>query len=224
MGNIDRMDAIVEFLRQFGAWGLFVHSMIDAIFFPIPAFFMQVSLSLLDPKAALLLATVGFVGCLIGTPVGYGIGKLSGKVLLNKFLKKKWVDAATAMFGKNGEAAILIGSFTPIPFKVFTILSGGLNFPLWKLMVYAALGRAAKFYVVGTLFYMYGQAAEGMVKQVSLYIFLIAVPLLVIGLWVKRRRSKRKEAAEAGTGGEAGHAGGAALPQPGRGAARSEEA
>jgi membrane protein YqaA with SNARE-associated domain len=196
------MDTIVEFLRQFGAWGLFVHSIIDAIFFPIPAFFTQVSLSLLDPEGALLLATVGFVGCLIGTPVGYGIGKLSGKVLLHKLLKKRWVDAATAMFGKNGEAAILIGSFTPIPFKVFTILSGGLNFPLWKLMVYAAIGRAAKFYVVGALFYLYGQSAEGMVKQVSLYIFLIAVPLLAIGFAVKRKlanRAKRKAEEEGET-------------------------
>jgi len=210
------MDTIVDFLRQFGAWGLFVHSIIDAIFFPIPAFFLQVSLSLLDPKAALGLATVGFIGCLIGTPVGYGIGKLSGKVLLTKILKKRWVDAATAMFGKNGEAAILIGSFTPIPFKVFTILSGGLNFPLWKLMVYAAIGRAAKFYVVGALFYMYGQAAEGMVKQVSLYIFLIAVPLLVIGLAFKRKLAKRAE--------RRAEAEGESRPLTQIGASRSEEA
>jgi len=181
------METVVEFLRQFGAWGLFVHAMIDAIFFPVPAFFLQVSLSLVEPQSALRLATVGFVGCLIGTPIGYGIGKLSGKMLLQRFLKKAWVEKATAMFEKNGEAAVLIGAFTPIPFKVFTILSGCLNFPLWKLMAYAAIGRAAKFYVVGFLFYAYGQAAEGMVKQVSLYVFLIAVPLLLAGVAVKRK-------------------------------------
>ncbi|TLS48788.1 DedA family protein [Paenibacillus antri] len=194
------MDSIAEFLKQFGALGLFVHSMIDAIFFPIPAFFTQVSLSMIDPQAALQLATVGFIGCLLGTPVGYGIGRLSGKVLLHKFLKKKWVDSATAMFGKNGEAAVMIGAFTPIPFKVFTILSGGLNFPLWKLMVYAAIGRAAKFYIVGSLFYMYGRAAEGMVKQVSMYVFLIAVPVLLIGLFVKRKLANRAKAKGAAGG------------------------
>jgi membrane protein DedA with SNARE-associated domain len=107
-------------------------------------------------------------------------------------LKKQWIDAATNLFQKNGEAAILIGSFTPIPFKVFTILSGCLNFPLWRLMAYAALGRATKFYVVGTLFYLYGNAAEGMVKDVSLYIALIAVPLILIGIYFKRRRNRRK--------------------------------
>lgn len=185
------MEAVVEFLRQFGAWGLFVHAMIDAIIFPIPAFFLQVSLSLFNPQSALVLATVGFIGCLIGTPVGYGIGKLSGKVLLNRVLKREWVDKATALFEKNGSAAILIGAFTPIPFKVFTILSGGLNFPLWKLMIFAAIGRAAKFYIVGAMFYMYGRAAEGMVKDVSLYLFLIAVPLIAGGLLVKRKLKNR---------------------------------
>lgn len=186
---------VLDFLMKFGPWGLFIHSFLDAVIFPIPAFFLQVSLSLLNPSTALWLATAGFIGCLLGTPVGYMIGKLLGKSVLYKILKKEWIDAATDRFQKNGEAAILVGSFTPIPFKVFTILSGCLNFPLWRLMAYAAVGRATKFYVVGILFYLYGRSAEGMVKNVSLYIFIIAVPLLLIGVyWNRRRKRKRNEA------------------------------
>ncbi len=178
-------------------WGLFIHSFIDAVIFPIPAFFLQVSLSLLDPSNALWLATVGFIACLLGTPFGYLIGKVVGKSLLYKILKKQWVDTATEMFKKNGETAILIGAFTPIPFKVFTILSGCLNFPLWRLLAYAALGRAIKFYAIGILFYVYGRAAEGMVGKVSLYIFLIGVPLILIGLWVRKIIRKKREAEKA---------------------------
>ncbi|MBJ6360173.1 YqaA family protein [Paenibacillus sp. GCM10012307] len=192
------IQSILDFLKDFGVWGLFIHSFIDAIIFPIPAFFLQVSLSLLDPSSALWLATVGFIACLLGTPFGYLIGKLLGKSLLYKILKKKWVDKATEMFNKNGEAAILIGAFTPIPFKVFTILSGCLNFPLWRLMAYAALGRAIKFYAIGILFYVYGRAAEGMVGKVSLYVFLIGVPLILIGLWVRKKIRNRRQPAEAG--------------------------
>mgnify|MGYP001216090172 FL=1 len=187
---------IIDGLMEFGIWGLFAHSFVDAIFFPIPAFFLQVPLSLINPSNALWLATAGYVACLLGTPVGYLIGKLLGNSVLNKFLKKTWVDSATRMFQKNGEAAILIGAFTPIPFKVFTILSGCLNFPLWRLIVYAALGRAVKFYAVGFLFYSYGRAAEGMVKDVSLYIAAIAIPLIVVFLFVKKKMAKKKAAAE----------------------------
>lgn len=193
------LQSIAEFLENYGSLGLFIHSFIDAVIFPIPAFFTQVSLSILNPENALWLATVGFIACLLGTPIGYLIGKLLGKAILYKILKQKWIDAATRLFQKNGEAAILVGAFTPIPFKVFTILSGFLNFPLWKLMAFAALGRAVKFYVVGGLFYLFGRAAEGMVKDVSLYLMVIVVPILVIGIYLKRRVDRKKAAAAAAT-------------------------
>ncbi|UVI28312.1 YqaA family protein [Paenibacillus spongiae] len=183
---------LLNFLMDFGAWGLFFHSFLDAIIMPVPAFFLQVPLSFAHPSNALWLATVGYLACLLGTPFGYLIGKYVGNSILYKILKKSWVDSATQLFQKNGEAAILIGSFTPIPFKVFTIMSGCMNFPLWRLMAYAAVGRAVKFYVVGLLFYYYGRAAEGMVKDVSMYIFVIAVPILVIFLFLKKRWNKKK--------------------------------
>jgi membrane protein YqaA with SNARE-associated domain len=187
--------AVVDFLKDFGPLGLFIHSFLDAIIFPIPAFFLQVSLSILNPSTALWLATVGYIACLFGTPIGYYLGKIMGKSVLYKFLKTEWIDAATAKFQKNGEAAILIGSFTPIPFKVFTILSGCLNFPLWRLIGYAAIGRGLKFYVVGLLFYFYGRAAESMVKDVSLYIFVGAVPIVIVYLLLRKRNHKKKEQA-----------------------------
>ncbi|NGP46290.1 DedA family protein [Bacillaceae bacterium SIJ1] len=183
--------AFLDFLMEFGIWGLIVHSFLDAVIFPIPAFFTQVSLSILNPSQALWLATAGYIACLIGTPFGYWIGRGLGKGVLEKILKKKWIVQANHMFRKNGEAAVMIGAFTPIPFKVFTILSGFLKFPLWKLIVFAAVGRAVKFYAVGTLFFMYGQTAEHMVKDVSLYIFIIAVPVLLVGLVIKRKLAKK---------------------------------
>ncbi len=194
------LQSIAEFLKEYGAWGLIIHSFIDAIIFPIPAFFTQVSLSLVNPEDALWLATVGYIACLLGTPFGYLIGRILGKAILYRILKQQWIDAATKLFQKNGEAAILIGAFTPIPFKVFTILSGFLNFPLWKLLAYAALGRAVKFYVVGVLFHLFGQAAEGMVQEVSLYLSVIAVPLLVLGVFLKRRYDKKKKPRQAAEG------------------------
>jgi membrane protein YqaA with SNARE-associated domain len=183
----------IEMLKELGPLGLFIHSFIDAIIFPIPAFVSQVSLSIIDPSSAIWLATVGYIACLLGTPVGYLIGKVAGDKVLYKILKKSWVDSATNMFQKNGSTAILLGSFTPIPFKVFTILSGFLHFPLWKLIAYAAVGRAVKFYAVGILFYLYGRSAAGMTKDVSLYIFLGALPLFAIYIFYKRRKAKLAE-------------------------------
>ncbi|MFP3390862.1 YqaA family protein [Brevibacillus sp. SIMBA_040] len=183
----------LDFLMEYGIWGVVIHSFADAVIFPIPVFFLQVSLSMIDPSHALWIATAGYIACLIGTPVGYFLGKGLGHSVLYKILKKEWIDSATTMFQKRGEMAIFIGAFTPIPFKVFTIMSGCLNFPLWKLIGYAAIGRAVKFYLVGFLFYFYGRMAESMVGNASLYVFLIMIPILLVGLWIKKRRRKRQE-------------------------------
>lgn len=190
---VDILHNTVGILKSLGPWGLFIHSFADAVIFPIPAFVLQVSLSILDPSSAIWLATVGYIACLLGTPVGYLIGQFAGKAVLNKIVKKEWIDSATKLFQKNGEMAILFGSFTPIPFKVFTILSGVLRFPLWKLIAYAAFGRAVKFYVVGILFYMYGRAAASMTKDVSLYVFLSAIPILLLFVYYKKRKTKKGE-------------------------------
>lgn len=185
-------EAVLDFLRDFGAWGLFIHSFADAIIFPIPAFFLQVSLSLIDPSQALWLATVGYVACILGTPLGYLIGHFLGDSVLQKFLKKSSMKSAQAMFTKNGEAAILIGAFTPIPFKVFTIMAGAMKFSMWRLIAYASIGRAVKFYSVGFLFYFYGRAAENVIDSYLTYIFLGLAVLIFIGILVKRKIQKKK--------------------------------
>ncbi|GAA0330507.1 YqaA family protein [Bacillus carboniphilus] len=185
------VESVVEFFEKFGFIGMFLHSFLDAIIFPIPAFFLQVSLSILDPSNALWLATIGYIACLLGTPIGYLIGKVLGESVLYKLLKKKWIDAASEKFNKNGEAAILIGAFTPIPFKVFTILSGCFHFSFWKLIGYAAIGRAVKFYIVGTLFYFYGAASASFVKEeLSIILAAVAVLLIIGYLFKKKRQSK----------------------------------
>ncbi|MBD0383949.1 YqaA family protein [Paenibacillus sedimenti] len=183
----------MEFLRSFGSAGLFIHAMIDAIIFPIPAFFLQLSLSALNPENAIWLATLGYAGCLAGTPIGYAIGRTSGNLVLARFMKKKWLDSATTLFRRHGEKAILIGSFTPIPFKLFTIMSGCMNYPLWKLLGYAAIGRAVKFYVVGILFYIYGRAAEHMVDRVlGITLLVVGVLFSVVWLLISRFRKRKK--------------------------------
>ncbi|MEN2767483.1 YqaA family protein [Ornithinibacillus xuwenensis] len=179
-----------KFFEDFGFIGMFIHGFIDAIIFPIPAFFTQVSLSMIDPSSAIWLATLGYIACLLGTPFGYLIGRALGEPVLQKFIKQKWIDKATDSFKKNGEAAILIGAFTPIPFKVFTILSGCFKYSLWKLIGYAAIGRAVKYYVVGLAFYFYGQASEEFVTSYLSYI-MGGIAIILLGIFYIKRRIQR---------------------------------
>ncbi|MDH4619276.1 VTT domain-containing protein [Brevibacillus sp. AY1] len=187
-------EQLTQFFMDYGIWGLFIVSFLDSFILPIPPFFIQIGLSLIEPESALRIATLAFIGSVLGAPVGYILGKWLGKPILQKILPEKWTALATEQFAKNGDAAVLIGSFTPIPFKMFTVLSGVFNYSIVKLMLFAILGRGLKFYLIGTLFYLYGRHAKVLLDE-YLEITLLGIAVVVAIIWFiwNRRRKKRNQ-------------------------------
>lgn len=184
-------EQLMQFFLQYGIWGLFGLSFLDSFILPVPPFFVQIAMSLLDPSSALKFATIAFTGSILGAPLGYVLGKTLGKPILKKLLPEKWTVLATEQFAKNGDAAVLIGSFTPIPFKVFTILSGVFNYSLTKLMLFAILGRGVKFYLIGVLFHFYGKHAKVLLDE-YLELTILGIGIFVAVAWyVWNKRKKR---------------------------------
>lgn len=182
-------EQISAMFMQYGSLGLFFMAFLDSFVLPVPPFFLQIAMSLLDPPSALRYATIAFLGSIAGAPMGYLLGFWLGKPLMHLVLPQKWIDAATQQFEKNGDAALLIGSFTPIPFKVFTILSGVFHFPLAKLMVYALIGRGLKFYLIGVLFHFFGKHAKVLLDQ-YLEVTLLAIGAVLAVVWFVLKRKK----------------------------------
>lgn len=183
-------ESISEIFLQYGPLGLFSLALLDSFILPLPPFFLQMAMSLVQPSNALFYATVAFAGSIAGAPIGYFLGKVLGKPLMHKLIAPKWVNLASEKFTQNGDAAVMIGSFTPIPFKVFTILSGVFGFSLYKLIFYAILGRGIKFYAIGFLFYFYGQHAKELLDQ-YLELSLMAVAVVMAIVWLIYRRWKK---------------------------------
>ncbi|MDA5108333.1 VTT domain-containing protein [Brevibacillus thermoruber] len=183
-------EQITHIFMQYGIWGLFGLAFLDSFIVPVPPFFLQIGMSLIDPASAMRYATVAFTGSILGAPVGYMLGKWLGKPLLQKLLPEKWTAMATEQFAKNGDAAVLIGSFTPIPFKVFTILSGVFNYSLTKLMLFAILGRGIKFFLIGLLFHLYGKHAKVLLDN-YLEVTVLGIGTLVAIVWLIWKKRKK---------------------------------
>ncbi|MBO8164406.1 MAG: DedA family protein [Brevibacillus sp.] len=183
-------ETITEMFMQYGQLGLFALAFLDSFILPVPPFFLQIAMSLLSPADALYYATVAFLGSVLGAPMGYLLGKILGKPLMHKVVPARWSEAATEKFTKDGDAAVLIGSFTPIPYKVFTILSGVFGFSLLKLLIYSIFGRGIKFYLIGVLFFLYGKHAKELLDQYLEVTLLALAAVLTLGwLLLKRRKS-----------------------------------
>jgi len=159
-----------------------VLSFAEAVFFPIPPEVMLAPMTLAQPKRWAWFATISLVCSTLGALVGYAIGMyafdLAAPLLQKlgywpKFLEVKEVAA------KNGFWFLLIGGFTPIPFKLLTLASGAVSMPLLPFLAGAIIGRGKRVYLVTGLIRLGGEKAEQMIHKYVEPIGWAALVLLV---------------------------------------------
>ena len=82
------MDAMVDFLIQYGYWGMFLAAFLAASVFPFSSEAVMVGLQLagLDPLLLLVWGTIGNVG---GSMFNYSIGRLGRMEWVEKYLRVK---------------------------------------------------------------------------------------------------------------------------------------
>lgn len=149
------MIEIVEFLKEvsityvkkWGYSGLFGISFVGTSFIPIPVevvTFLAVGLGLEPIKAGLAAG----VGSALGSSINYAIGYVIGMRILKKYFKEPQIAWAMQLYGKYGFFALVIAAFTPIPWDIFTFLSGILKYNFPKYMLASAIGRIPRFLLI----------------------------------------------------------------------------
>ena len=157
-------------------------SFIEAIFFPIPPEVMLAPMSLAQPRRALWFATISLFGSTLGMIVGYLVGMYAIDLAQpfmerlgwwEKFLEVKEVAA------EHGFWLLLVGGFTPIPFKILTLASGAVGMPLLPFFAGALIGRGKRVYLVAGLIRWGGERTEAWVHKWIEPIGWFALALLV---------------------------------------------
>jgi len=75
----------------------------------------------------------------------------------------------------------LVSAFTPIPYKVFTIAAGFWQVGLLPLVAASVIGRGARFFLVATLFYLFGPKIKKFIDKYFNLITIIFIILLIGG-------------------------------------------
>jgi membrane protein YqaA with SNARE-associated domain len=168
-------------------WMMGAVSFAESSFFPVPPDVMLIPMALARPDHAFRLAAWCTVTSVAGGVLGYAIGALLydsiGLWLINLYGYGGKVEAFRAAYAQWGAWIILLKGLTPIPYKIVTITSGfaGYNFGLFVL--FSAITRAGRFFVLAFLLYRYGaQAREIIEKRLGLWVTLFA--LVVVGGFV----------------------------------------
>ena len=149
-------------------WAVALLSLIavsESVVFPIPPDPLLIAIGLTDPDSAIWLALLVTVGSVIGAVLGHWIGRKIGRPVLHRLVSKSKTARVEALFNKYGVWAILVAAFTPIPFKVFTILAGVMNFKMRPFIIASIVGRGARFLTIGVLIFAFGESVQSFIDD-----------------------------------------------------------
>lgn len=155
-------------------------SFAESSFFPIPPDTLMIPMSLVNTKISLLLALLTTVASVIGGVFGYFIGLKGGRPIVKKFISEEKLYQVKLLYQKYDVWAIVVAGFSPIPYKIFTIAAGLFELDLKRFMIASFIGRGGRFFLVGSLIYIFGDKINYFLKN-YLEIFIIGLTVLLIG-------------------------------------------
>jgi len=167
---------------------LYMTAFIESIFWPIPVDIMLAPMVLAKRDRAWRYAIGATFFSVLGGAIGYYLGHVLYDPVVLPFIEFMGYQdkMATALhwFSEWGMMVIFIASFTPIPFKVFTITAGVMGMAFLPFMGIALIGRGLRFFIVTGLMVLGGDKME---EKLSKYIdvlgwitILLAVVVYII--------------------------------------------
>jgi undecaprenyl-diphosphatase len=201
----DWLHAIADWTLDFADSGaavvaLALVALSESVFFPVPPDPLLIAIGIRQPEAAIWLAALCTVASVAGGVVGRWLGIRYGRPLLLRVAPADKVDAAERMYRRYGAWAVIASAITPIPFKVFTVLSGVMDMELRGFLVAALIGRGIRFMTVGVLIALYGDSVEELIRERFEYVTIGAVTagLALVAALLAARRFRRRSVASNG--------------------------
>ncbi|MBB1271810.1 YqaA family protein [Psychromonas sp. SR45-3] len=155
--------------HKYAPFYLYLTAFIESIFWPIPVDIMLAPMALAKRHLAWRFAFGATVFSVLGGVVGYYLGSALYEPVVLPFIEmmgyQDKMQTAQLWFNSWGVMVIFIASFTPVPFKVFTITAGVMNMAFWPFLLTALVGRGLRFFLVAGLMVLGGEKMEAKLSK-----------------------------------------------------------
>ena len=166
-----------------------VVSFIESSFFPIPPDIMIIPMSLAKKNEYLKIFFIATLFSSLGGLFGYYIGSLftDKAVMLMEFYgyEEQVMELKSQLNTKGGAYSMWLGTlflagFTPLPFKIFTITSGIINFNIFVFFIICLISRGLRFFIVAYFSVKFGKPFVSFLEKKGGIWFSTAGILIVI--------------------------------------------
>lgn len=161
----------------------------ESSFFPIPPDLLLIPMALSRPLKWIRLALITTIFSVLGGLLGYFIGvflwETIGQYIIEIYHLENKFSIFKESYNSQGALIVFIAGFTPIPYKLITIASGGMNLDLVIFILASTISRGARFFLLTGIIRIFGNAAKLFIdKYFSLLTFVIGFILILLILWI----------------------------------------
>ena len=161
---------------------LYIISFLESIIFPLPTDIFLIPFVLAEKKNYWHLALMTTIFSVLGGCFSYLIGSLLWEQTNIYFLEYypsigSNLNSFISQFKEYGIALIVIGGFSPFPYKVTCIASGIMNLNFAVFIIFSFLSRGLRFLLVCYLLFKFQEKANELIPK---YIGTLSLIFLLI--------------------------------------------
>jgi membrane protein YqaA with SNARE-associated domain len=162
---------------------------IESSFFPIPPDLLLLPMALARPLKWIRLAIIATFFSVLGGVFGYFIGVFLwdtiGQSIIDFYHLENQFDVFRNNYNEKGALIVFIAGFTPIPYKLITISSGGMHLDLMTFIVASLLSRGARFFILTGIIRIFGDTAKKIIdKYFGMLTLSIGLIVIIIFSWL----------------------------------------
>ncbi len=200
---------IIDSIRAHGPWSVFIGVIIESVIVPIPSpliimgagfLLIRPELSFLEALMPILVQIVlpGSIASTLGAYIGYGIGYLGGKPLVERlqgFLGFSWSDVETMErrfhVGQVNTSLFFLRALPIFPLSVISAGAGLLRLPIKQFTLWTFYGSIPRCLFLGYLGWGLGEPyqaiAKGIDKFESIVSLLLLALIFALILWLRSK-------------------------------------
>ena len=162
---------------------------IESSFFPIPPDLLLLPMAFARPLKWIRLAIIATFFSVLGGVFGYFIGVFLwdtiGQSIIDFYHLENQFDVFRNNYNEKGALIVFIAGFTPIPYKLITISSGGMHLDLMTFIVASLLSRGARFFILTGIIRIFGDTAKKIIdKYFGMLTLIIGLIVIIIFSWL----------------------------------------